>query len=502
MSITIELDAKNNQTGFSGLIMYFDLMSHLNLYATLTERLSDYHPNQGWDAASIVIIVVVLNLAGYESVSDINYMLADEGLVMLYRQFLKKEMSSSEWRKWLRRFNKKSNNTLPSATVIRDFLSSFHDPEMVAKKGEAIIHQNNTRLNALNFVLFYLVEVAYIKSGRPKRITIDQDATIVETYKAKALYTYMMNKGYQPVNNYCVELGCVIGTEFRDGNVPAKMNLMEMFQTSLLNLPKGIKSIDYRGDSGSCNLNFMKAMDNGTLSDKYDIKFAISALITPRVKSIYDTIPSSEWQRYDSKQEFAETTYTHEALGTGCSLRLIIVRTKQSDKKKIPKPKKINSKQMEIELNIDLIVEPKENEVRKEGVIYELRGVLSNIPIERFSTVKLLEWSRKRAGKAEHLHAIQKTDLSGGRMPSGQFGANAAWWIITCIVCNIHAILNIVALPKFLKNKRFKTIRAKLINCVGRISTAARGFTVKIGNASIYSLMRIIRRKLQVSFSN
>jgi hypothetical protein len=110
--------------------------------------------------------------------SGLEYMLADEGFVMLYRQFLKKEMSSSEWRKWLRRFNNKSNNTLPSATVIRDFLSSFHDPEMVAKKGEAIIHQNNTRLNALNFVLFYLVEVAYIKSGRPTRITIDQDASV------------------------------------------------------------------------------------------------------------------------------------------------------------------------------------------------------------------------------------------------------------------------------------------------------------------------------------
>jgi len=35
-----------------------------------------------------------------------------------------------------------------------------------------------------------------------------------------------------------------------------------------------------------------------------------------------------------------------------------------------------------------------------------------------------------RCGKSEEAHATMKADLAGGRLPSGKFGANAAWWAI------------------------------------------------------------------------
>ena len=69
--------------------------------------------------------------------------------------------------------------------------------------------------------------ISYRKSGSPKTVTLDQDGTIVPTFKLKILFTYLFSKGFQPVNVYCHELNSIISTEFRDGNVPAKMGLME-----------------------------------------------------------------------------------------------------------------------------------------------------------------------------------------------------------------------------------------------------------------------------------
>ena len=40
---------------------------------------------------------------------------------------------------------------------------------------------------------------------------------------------------------------------------------------------------------------------------------------------------------------------------------------------------------------------------------------------------ELIWWSRQRCGKGEEVHSVLKSDLAGGRLPSGLFGANAAW---------------------------------------------------------------------------
>ena len=55
----------------------------------------------------------------------------------------------------------------------------------------------------------------------PVRATLDMDATLVETEKRDALFSYKGYKAYQPLNTYWAEQGLILHTEFRDGNVPA-----------------------------------------------------------------------------------------------------------------------------------------------------------------------------------------------------------------------------------------------------------------------------------------
>ena len=48
---------------------------------------------------------------------------------------------------------------------------------------------------------------------------------------------------------------------------------------------------------------------------------------------------------------------------------------------------------------------------------------------------------RQRCGKGEEVHGVVKDDLAGGRLPSGRFGANAAWWAIVVLAFNLNSEL-------------------------------------------------------------
>lgn len=50
----------------------------------------------------------------------------------------------------------------------------------------------------------------------------------------------------------------------------------------------------------------------------------------------------------------------------------------------------------------------------------------------------LIAWYRKRCGKSEEAHSVMKSVLAGVKLPSGDFGANAAWWTIVPMSMNLN----------------------------------------------------------------
>ena len=63
---------------------------------------------------------------------------------------------------------------------------------------------------------------ASLNSVKPYKIaTLDMDATLVETAKKNASYSYKGFKSYQPLNTWWAEHGIILHTQFRDGYVPA-----------------------------------------------------------------------------------------------------------------------------------------------------------------------------------------------------------------------------------------------------------------------------------------
>jgi hypothetical protein len=505
----IEKDySKSDQTVVAGAAIYFEILKSIGFYKKFKDCFKDFHPQQGWDAFTIVLVIIFLNILGYDHVSDINILIADVGFVTMFREYLKHEMTNIEWENWEKRFNECCKNTLPCATVIMDFLNSFYDPKMAGVKGTATIYQATERLAEIEKMVEEISNISYRKSGSPKTVTLDQDGTIVPTFKLKSLFTYLFAKGYQPVNVYCHELDCIISTEFRDGNVPAKMGLMEMLTTAIKKLPDGVKHIRYRGDSASFNYGFIKAMGSGDIDPKKRIiSFAVSALSNPAIKALYAGISEGSWEVYNKKEgvECAEVEYYEEWMGTQKPLRLLVLRSVQKNPKKTKnKPvikKRWDANQLEMDFGLE-VVDEEITIIESNNKTYDFRGIVSNIPEKVYNTKQLIKWARKRAGKPEELHAVQKNDLSGGCMPSGKFSVNWAWWLLTCLAFNIQSLLKRVGLPKEYKKSRLKRIRSTIIYCSAKVSRASRRITVRIQNAVQLELIALIIANIKDSFSS
>lgn len=63
------------------------------------------------------------------------------------------------------------------------------------------------------------------------------DATLIETAKKEALFSYEGYRAYQPLNVYWAEQELLVHSEFRDGNVPANYDLLRVFTEAVDRLP-------------------------------------------------------------------------------------------------------------------------------------------------------------------------------------------------------------------------------------------------------------------------
>ena len=90
-----------------------------------------------------------------------------------------------------------------------------------------------------------------LRRDKRKEYTLDSDATIIESEKEEAKWTYKKEKGYQPLLGFISEIGLVIGDEFRDGNIPAGAGALEFLKYCESMIPEGKRIKYYRSDSAS-----------------------------------------------------------------------------------------------------------------------------------------------------------------------------------------------------------------------------------------------------------
>jgi hypothetical protein len=105
----------------------------------------------------------------------------------------------------------------------------------------------------------------------------------------------------------------------------------------------------------------------------------------------------------------------------------------------------------------------------------------------------LLQWHRAKAGTVEHTHHVLKNELAAAALPSGKFGANAAWFRLNTLMYNLRTALKRLTLPGDLRTARPKRLRFLLFNTVGKVLSHARRTFLRLSGVLQHALLVRVR---------
>lgn len=406
-----ELEKKDTgMTSLAGLPIYLDLAS-----AMVTGDSIDRHlhiKQQGWPDRQSLLSLIMLNLSGGDCVEDLRKLEGDTGFCEILRRLERgeKKLGGRRWRK-------ERSRTVPSASSIFRYLSSFHDEEEEAKRvdGKAFIPIPNKHLQGLSRVNADMA--GFLQTHRiEKAAALDQDATLAETSKREALFSCKEFKAYQPLNTWRAEQGLVLHTEFRDGNVPAGYEQLRVFQESLSLLPESVEKVRLRSDTAGYQHELLRYCAQGENKRFGRIEFAAGSDVTPEFKK-------ADLPGMSSQQSFPFPTL------------------------------QVNSQSCKV------------------------FGLVTNMD---WPGEALIHWRRERCGKSEEAHSVMKNDFAGGKLPSDDFGENAAWRRIMISAVNFNSIMKRVVLEKTWASRRMKAMRFSFINIPGRIVERSRELIIRL----------------------
>jgi hypothetical protein len=484
---------KSGLTSVGGLPTYLDLASATGLVRSIEKHLKIRTGDQGWTDSQIVLSLITLNLAGGDCVDDIEKLEADEGFCRILRKAEIQGMTRKEKRDMKKRWRRGRMRTMPSASVIFRYLSNFHDKEQekLRVKGKSFIPTSNEHLRAFSRINSELIGFEAV--GKTEEIaTLDMDATLTETLKKNALYSFEAEQAYHPLNTYWHERGVMLYSEFRDGNVTAGHEQLRVLKEALSYLPSGIKKVRLRSDTAGYQHELLRYCDEENNKRFGRIEFAIGCDVIKAFRKAVAEVHEKDWmpiyreingKLMETGKQWAEVCFVPAAIGhskKGPAYRYLATREelKQSE---LPSMEKSD------EEFLSPVMRMKERR-------YKVFGIVTNMD---WAGDVLIQWLHQRCGKSEEAHAAIKNDFAGGQFPSGDFGENAVWWWIMILAFNLNVLMKRLVLGESWVNKRMKAIRFWFINIAGRVIEHARRLLVRIsGNHPESELLIIARRRI------
>jgi len=420
-----------NLTALSGLAPYLDLLVASGLVESIRRNV-DACGEQGWTDHEIAVSLVLLNLAGGDCVDDLDHLNADKGFGRLLRWCANHGLSRRVRREIARLWRKGKNRSVVSPSVARRWLGEFHDEgqEKLRVPGKALVPKANEHLLGLRRVNGEFV--GWVQGRSTQYVaTLDVDATLVESSKSDALYCYKGYCAFQALNVWWAEQDLMLHSEFRDGNVPAGWKQLRVVKEALSYLPLSVKVVRLRSDSAGYEHALLRWLE--------------------RVKT---------------GREWAEVCFVPNAIGhskNAPTYRYIATREALANQ---PLPG-MDSEQLSLPFQT----------VSHGGVTYKLFGIVTNLDWDGNEVIRFHDG---RCGKCEEAHKVLKEDFAGGKMPSNEFGANAAWWQIAALAMNIASVMKRIVLGGVWANRPMKAVRLLLISVPGRVVEKARQLYLRL----------------------
>ena len=424
-------------TSYGGAAVLIRTLRSLGVPQSVARHIHIKQRQRGYDEATFVESLVLLNGVGGECLDDFEQLRADAGLALML------------------------GHELPSPAAARNFLYEFHDESQIeaAKQQRSLlgavayIPGENAALSGLGQVNRDLVQEVGRRCAEQKIATVDQDATLIESRKQEALRGYEGERGYQPMLAVWAETNLVLADEFRDGNVPAAYQGLPVAKAAFATLPSTVNEYYFRGDSACHEHELIDWLRDEKRLDGPQgfIGFAISARMSPALRLAVEVVPEARWEAYgkpdaEATRECADVVFVpneHGERKDSQPLRYIAIRIRQ-----------------------------RQGGLLNDGSQVKHFAVVTNI--WEWKPARLLQWHREKAGTIEAVHDVLKNELAAGVLPCGRFGANAAWLRLAVLTHNALTALKRLALPAELLQARPKRLRFLFFNTVGRLVQHAR----------------------------
>ena len=461
-----------------GIVLWLELLRRSGAFRNLAVRVAGA---QGWSDGQMMLTVLLRNVIGHERVSDVDALEADRSLCRLVRDY-EPELLGMPPAALAARFRGGRGRTFPSANAVHDWLRRFHDAaaSVTRVKGVAVVPEPAAGLQLVEEVNRRLAQGLIRRLGLDQ-LTLDLDATVLASGKREAQPTCRgatgevpNERGYPPLSVFCPELGMVLASEFRDGNVPASVRNLEMLHRTLSGLPPEVRRVWLRSDGAACQNRLLRfcnvpASRPAALRRFGVVGFVVGAPQAEGLRMAIREAPASWWapvRASEPELECADLDYVSPwgaRQSRGELLRYVGTRRA---------------------LPGELGVGPDETAAASGRPAYRHHAYLTNLPYPgrcgegaglAMTASEVVRFAHERCGHGEEVHAALKQDLAGGMLPSGKFGANAAWWQLAVLSANVNALLRHGAFGRDWLWTRMKQVRRSWVHLVAKVVRHARG---------------------------
>ena len=386
-------------TAHGGLALLAEYTHGLGLRALVDRYLPHPRSHRGYTPQVFVETVILLLQAGGRTLEDLRELTREAALLALL-----------------------THDVLPDPDTVGDWLRRMGDPQT----GQAGLHGLGQVRDILNSRILRRDGIA--------AYTLDVDATLIESEKRDAQWSYKGLKGYMPMLGFLVETPICLMEEFREGNASPAAGHVAFYRACQAALPEGKRIGAYRADSASYQAELINALEDD------GVRWTITADQDAAVKALLRELPEAEWTEPTPGcgYELAETVHSMEK--TKVAFRLIC---KRKDRRQLA-----------------LFEEP--------GTPYVYHVVATNWSVEEKATQDLLDWHNQR-GQAENLIKDLKYGVGLERVPCGETWANAVWFRLGVIAYNLLVGFRRLACPPAWARHTISTLRWRLLQVAGRI---------------------------------
>jgi hypothetical protein len=305
-------------------------------------------------------------------------------------------------------------------------------------------------------------------------LVLDIDASVIESHKESAHYTYKMIPGYTPMLGH-INGGYIIHSEFREGNVaPADRNL-DFVKQSVMQLAKGYQLNYLRADAASYQHRlFDYCEDHGVV---YTIGAHLDSRVLESIQEIkqWKTLKTVDGKEHHLKEEVAE--FVHTMNESKKAFRLIVVKKQ-----------------------ITPILPTMEDTFTQDEKLHYAREHYSVIATnsEEMSAQEVVTFYRQRGDSSENRIKELKNGFNMKYLPTSNFEANAFYFQIGTLAYNLFVLFK-ETLQQSWQRHTIQTLRYKLYNIAGKVITHARETILKVNEQFVEILNSIRQKSYEVS---